>query len=141
MPPRDRGRYQGISANFVASSILGPLAGGLIVDHTTWRWIFYANLPLGGLAFAVVFATVPRLTRGRPHSIDYVGAALLTCGTTALLLGLIWGGNVYRWLSAPVIGTLTASVLLLVAFGLVERGCRRRSSRTTSFASPSSSPA
>ena len=54
VPPRDRGRYQGlIGAVFAASSIAGPAVGGFIVDNTTWRWIFLVNLPVGGLALAV----------------------------------------------------------------------------------------
>src|ERR671939_2045688 len=51
VPPRDRGRYQGlIGSVFAAASIIGPLIGGFIVDNTSWRWIFYVNLPVGGLA-------------------------------------------------------------------------------------------
>ena len=54
VPPRDRGRYQGlIGAVFGSASIIGPAVGGFIVDHTTWRWIFYVNLPVGALAFVV----------------------------------------------------------------------------------------
>src|SRR5947208_10182380 len=60
VPPRDRGRYQGlIGATFAAASIIGPAVGGLIVDNTTWRWIFYVNLPVGGLALVVVWLTMP----------------------------------------------------------------------------------
>src|ERR671939_1488093 len=61
VPPRDRGRYQGlIGSVFAASSIIGPLIGGFIVDNTSWRWIFYVNLPVGGLALAVILVTMPR---------------------------------------------------------------------------------
>src|SRR5439155_15859182 len=82
VPPRDRGRYQGIiSANFGASSIAGPAIGGLIVDNTSWRWIFYVNLPLGAIALFVVASALPRLAARREHSIDYFGAGLLAAGT------------------------------------------------------------
>src|SRR3954464_4200369 len=78
IPPRERGRYQGIfGAVFGVSTIIGPLLGGFFVDNLSWRWIFYVNLPVGaaGLAvIAVVFHT--RSTQGRP-SIDYLGAAVL----------------------------------------------------------------
>jgi EmrB/QacA subfamily drug resistance transporter len=122
VPPRDRGRYQGIiSASFACSSILGPLIGGLIVDNTTWRWIFYLNLPLGILAFAVVWMLVPQPTTRREHTIDYIGAALLTSGTTSLLIALIWGGASYPWLSPEVVGALAAAVVLLAGFAYVER--------------------
>jgi EmrB/QacA subfamily drug resistance transporter len=122
VPPRDRGRYQGlIGGTFATASIAGPALGGLIADNTTWRWIFYVNLPVGGLALLVIWLTMPRRTQRREHSIDYVGAALLAGGTTALLLGLVWGGREYPWLSPPVLGSLAAAAVLLAAFALVER--------------------
>jgi EmrB/QacA subfamily drug resistance transporter len=122
VPPRDRGRYQGlIGATFAAASIVGPLVGGLIVDHTTWRWIFYVNLPIGGLALLVVYLTMPRRAEKREHSVDWLGAALLAAGSCSLLLGLVWGGQQYPWGSAHVLGALAAAGVLLVAFGLVER--------------------
>jgi EmrB/QacA subfamily drug resistance transporter len=122
VPPRDRGRYQGIiSANFGASSILGPAIGGLIVDNTSWRWIFYVNLPLGAVALGALAVTMPKMAKRRDHSIDYLGAGLLAAGTAAILLGLIWGGRQYPWGSPQVIGALLAGVVVLAAFGLVER--------------------
>ena len=78
VPPRDRGRYQGlIGATFAFASIAGPALGGLIVDHTTWRWIFYINVPVGLLALIVISITMPKRTEKRPHSIDYRGFFLL----------------------------------------------------------------
>jgi EmrB/QacA subfamily drug resistance transporter len=125
VPPRDRGRYQGlIGATFASASIIGPLVGGFIVDNTTWRWIFYVNLPVGGLALVVVYLTMPRRTTRQEHSVDWLGASVLALGTTALLLGLVWGGRQYPWASTPVISALVASVLLLATFGLVERRAR-----------------
>jgi EmrB/QacA subfamily drug resistance transporter len=122
VPPRDRGRYQGlIGATFAAASIIGPLVGGLIVDHTTWRWIFYVNLPVGGLALLVVYLTMPRRAEKRAHTVDWLGGALLAAGSCALLLGLVWGGQQYPWASAHVLGALAAAVVLLVLFALVER--------------------
>jgi EmrB/QacA subfamily drug resistance transporter len=125
VPPRDRGRYQGlIGSVFAAASIVGPLVGGFIVDNTSWRWIFYVNLPVGGLALAVILVTMPRRPYKQEHSIDWVGAGVLALGTTALLLGLVWGGRDYPWASGPVLGALVAAVALLVLFGLVERRVR-----------------
>jgi len=123
VPPRDRGRYQGlIGSVFAGASIIGPLIGGFIVDNTSWRWIFYVNLPVGGLALAVILVTMPRRPFKQEHSIDWLGAALLALGTTALLLGLVWGGRDYPWGSPEVIGALAAAAaLLLLAFGFVER--------------------
>src|SRR3989475_1621582 len=122
VPPRDRGRYQGlIGSVFAGASIVGPLVGGFIVDNTSWRWIFYVNLPIGGLALAVILVTMPRRPSRQAHSIDCLGAALLAGATSALLLGLVWGGREYPWVSAEVIGALVAAVALTVVFGLVER--------------------
>jgi EmrB/QacA subfamily drug resistance transporter len=121
VPPRDRGRYQGlIGSVFAAASIIGPLIGGFIVDNASWRWIFYVNLPVGGLALAVILVTMPRRPYRQEHSIDWLGATMLALGTTALLLGLVWGGQDYPWGSAPVLAALAAAAVLLALFWLVE---------------------
>ena len=61
VPPRDRGRWQGlIGAVFAASSIIGPAVGGFIVDNASWRWVFLVNLPVGGIALVVISITMPR---------------------------------------------------------------------------------
>jgi EmrB/QacA subfamily drug resistance transporter len=125
VPPRDRGRYQGlIGSVFAAASIIGPLIGGFIVDNTSWRWIFYVNLPVGGLALLVILVTMPRRPYKQEHSIDWLGAGVLGLGTTALLLGLVWGGRDYPWGSSQVIGALLAAAGLLAAFGVIERRVR-----------------
>jgi EmrB/QacA subfamily drug resistance transporter len=122
IPPRDRGRYQGlIGSVFAAASIAGPLIGGFIVDNTSWRWIFFVNLPVGVVALAVILVTMPKRATRQEHSIDWLGAGILAAGTTALLLGLVWGGREYPWGSAEVVGALIASVVLLAIFALIER--------------------
>ncbi len=121
VPPRDRGRYQGlIGSVFAGASIVGPLIGGFIVDNLSWRWIFYVNLPVGGLALAVILVTMPSRPYKQEHSIDWLGAAILAAGTTALLVGLVWGGNEYPWGSPEVLGALIAAASLIAAFGFVE---------------------
>ena len=122
VPPRDRGRYQGlIGATFAAGSIIGPALGGLIVDHASWRWVFYVNLPVGAVALAVIAIAIPKRTQRRQHSLDLLGAMLLAGGTSSLLLGLVWGGEVHPWVSAQVLGAFAAAVVLLAGFTFVER--------------------
>jgi EmrB/QacA subfamily drug resistance transporter len=122
VPPRDRGRYQGlIGSVFAGASIIGPLIGGFIVDNTSWRWIFYVNLPVGGLALLVILVTMPRRPYRQDHSIDWLGAGILAAGTTALLLGLVWGGNEYPWASPEVVVALGAAAFFLAVFAVVER--------------------
>ena len=122
VPPRDRGRWQGlIGAVFAASSIIGPALGGFIVDNTTWRWVFFVNLPVGGLALVVVSLTMPRRAVTHRHVVDWVGAGLLAGGTAAFLMGLVWGGRAYGWTSGHVLGAFAGTALLLAAFALVER--------------------
>ena len=122
VPPRDRGRYQGlIGAVFGSASILGPAIGGFIVDNTTWRWIFYVNVPVGAAALGVIAATMPRRAAHADRSIDWVGAALLALSSTSLLLGLVWGGRQYPWSSGHVVGSLVAAVIVFALFLVYER--------------------
>src|SRR3954471_23141209 len=122
VPARDRGRWQGlIGAVFAASSIIGPAVGGFIVDNTTWRWVFFVNLPVGGLALLVISLTMPSRAALTEHAIDWLGAGLLAAGTGALLLGLVWGGRQYTWGSGHVVGALAGAGILLFVCGLVER--------------------
>jgi len=122
VPPRDRGRFHGLfSATFGAGAILGPAVGGLIVDNASWRWIFYVNLPVGGVALLVIALTLQEGATRSERTVDYAGAALLAAGSATLLLALVWAGAASSWLSARVLGTLGVAVALLAAFALVER--------------------
>src|SRR6201987_3806559 len=93
VPPRERGRYQGIFGGvFGISSVAGPLIGGLVVEHVSWRWVFYVNLPIGLVALVVLAFTLPNAAgRARPV-IDYLGAGLLSGGLRAIVLVTSLGG-------------------------------------------------
>ncbi|MFB6691722.1 DHA2 family efflux MFS transporter permease subunit [Streptomyces virginiae] len=121
VPPRERGRYQGLFGGvFGATSVLGPLLGGLFVDNLSWRWVFYINLPIGLVALVVIAAALHIPARPSKHTIDYLGTFLIACVATCLVLvaslGATWG-----WGSARIIGVAVLGVLLLAAFLLVER--------------------
>jgi EmrB/QacA subfamily drug resistance transporter len=122
VPPRDRGRWQGlIGAVFATASIAGPAIGGFIADNSTWRWVFLVNVPIAALALFVIWLTMPRRSVRADHSIDWLGAGLLSVGTAAFLLGLVWGGHDYAWSSGHVVVALSIAVVVLLAFALVER--------------------
>ncbi|HET6795453.1 MAG TPA: MDR family MFS transporter [Acidimicrobiales bacterium] len=115
--PRQRGRYQGyFGAVFAVASVGGPLLGGFFVDHLTWRWVFYINLPLGIVALVVTSTVLNLSFPRRPHRIDYLGSALMVGAVCAFLLVTVWGGTTYSWGSPQVLGALAAGAALLAAF-------------------------
>jgi EmrB/QacA subfamily drug resistance transporter len=123
--PRDRGRYQGLFGGvFGVASVVGPLLGGVIVEHVSWRWIFYVNLPLGAVAFTGLARTLPRLRgAGRPV-VDYAGAALVAVGLSAIVLVTSLGGNTWAWGAPETLITGGIGLAMLGAFSVVERRAR-----------------
>ncbi len=122
VPPRDRGRYQGLfGAVFGATSVLGPLLGGLFTEHLSWRWVFYVNLPIGVVALAVIATTLHIPVRSAKHTIDYLGTFLIASVATCLVLVASLGGTTWDWDSAQIIGLVVLGVVLAVVFVQVER--------------------
>ncbi|GAA4673793.1 MDR family MFS transporter [Phytohabitans rumicis] len=122
VPPRERGRYQGMMAGIMAiAMVAGPLLGGFIADNLSWRWAFYINLPLGGLALLVLITQMHLPKYRTEHKIDWLGAALLSVGITSLVLITTWGGNEYDWGSPQILGLVVLALLSLAAFALAER--------------------
>jgi EmrB/QacA subfamily drug resistance transporter len=119
--PRERGKYMGyIMAVMMIATIGGPLAGGFITDAFSWRWVFYINLPIGGVAL-VYLARVLKLPATRTgHKVDYLGAGLLGLAATAIVLVSTWGGTEFAWGSGRILGLCALALAATAAFLLVE---------------------
>src|SRR6202035_5449686 len=119
--PRERGQYMGyIMAVMMVATIGGPLLGGWITDAFSWRWIFYINLPLGGVALAYLAATLHLPRRRVEHRVDYLGALVLAVATTAIVLVSTWGGSQYGWASPQILALCAVAVVTVVLFIMIE---------------------
>lgn len=121
VPPRERGRYQGLIGGMMPLAFVGgPLLGGLLTDHLSWRWAFYVNIPLGIVALFVIGVGMRLHTQRIKARIDFIGAILLTTGVVALTLVASWGGTQYPWASWQIIGLAVVCVLALTSFVFAE---------------------
>jgi EmrB/QacA subfamily drug resistance transporter len=112
-----RARLQGLfSGVWGVAGVVGPALGGLITDSIGWRWVFYINLPFGLLAAVLVGVLLRERVEHHRRPIDYLGSATLTAGVTALLLGLLQGGEAWAWGSPESLATFGAAGLLLAVF-------------------------
>jgi EmrB/QacA subfamily drug resistance transporter len=121
IPPRERGKYQGLfAAVFGVSSVAGPLLGGWFTDNLGWEWIFFINIPIGVAALVVTSFALKLHHVRRAASVDYLGAAAIVGAVTSLVLYLSWAGPTEGWVSTTGIGLLVAMVVLIALFVLAE---------------------
>lgn len=122
IPARQLGRwmgYQGIA--FAVASVLGPVVGGLFVDHLSWRWAFFINAPFGALAIAIIVSQLHVPYRRLQHAIDWSGAGLLMAALACFIVLTSLGGTDFGWGSPTAIGFMAAIALATVLFALRER--------------------
>ncbi|KAI9035222.1 uncharacterized protein KD926_004269 [Aspergillus affinis] len=123
VPLAQRGAYIGLMFVFFAiGTSLGPFIGGTIVSNTTWRWVFYLNLPIGGVGLVLLILFL-QVNYNREMSIgeklkrlDYFGNLLLISTIVSILIALSWGGTRYPWSSGHVIAPLIIGLLGIPAF-------------------------
>lgn len=128
VPLRQRGNYLAAIFGLVAiGTALGPFFGGLIVQYSDWRWVFWLNLPVGGVALLLLFFFLHVKSKKEPTlamslgKIDWVGNALFVTAVSSTLVGLGWAGSVYPWSSFRVIVPLILGLLGLGAFLVLEK--------------------
>jgi EmrB/QacA subfamily drug resistance transporter len=119
--PRERGQYMGyMMAAMMLAMVAGPLVGGYITQHWSWRWIFYINMPIGGAAMIYLWATLHLPRKRVEHKIDYLGATVIAIFSTGVVLLTSWGGSQYAWGSWEILMLAAISAVSLVAFFFVE---------------------
>lgn len=121
-PPSRRGRITGLmGAVFGLASVIGPAVGGFLTDGPGWRWCFYVNVPVGIIAFVILYTSFPKVALSKEkRSIDYLGALTLVLSIVSLLLSLSWGGRDYAWGSPLILSLLGFGVLMLGLFLFTE---------------------
>jgi len=121
--PRERGRYSGLLGGvFAIGTVAGPLIGGLLVDTSWlgWRWCFYVGVPFAAVALVLLQRTLHLPVVKRTVTIDYLGAAFLTAGVSALLIWVSLAGHQFAWASLETVLFVGGGVLAIAAFVVTE---------------------
>ncbi|KGO66576.1 Major facilitator superfamily domain, general substrate transporter [Penicillium italicum] len=118
--------YMGaMTSVFAIASLLGPILGGAIVDHTTWRWVFFLNGPGVALSLLILIPAIPNLgekiiENEKLRRIDVIGGLLSLAWPILLIFALEEGGQAYSWKSSVIIGTLVGSGVGVFVFVFYE---------------------
>jgi EmrB/QacA subfamily drug resistance transporter len=133
---RDRGTAFGVwGAVSAAATAAGPIAGGLLTQHGSWRWIFFVNLPVSVLAVVMTLRAISPERSGARHRIDVAGIASFTLSAGAVTFALIRASE-DGWLSARTLGRLALGAVALLGFVLIERRTPRPVLDLALFRSP-----
>ncbi|TFY63949.1 hypothetical protein EVJ58_g2941 [Rhodofomes roseus] len=122
VPLSERGLYNGlIGIAWAMAGSMGPIVGGALAQNGQWRWLFYLNLPICGVAaiimtFCLRVQTPPGTLREKLRRVDWLGTFLVIAATAACVIGLTWSGIQYSWTSAPVLAPLIIGIVGMVAF-------------------------
>lgn len=120
--PRERAKWTGLMmAIFGFSSVIGPTLGGVMIDHMEWKWLFWMFLPLGLIAFVMIWVMFPRTAVDKTAKIDYWGSLFLSLAIIALLLGFSWAGSEHPWGSPEILGLFAAALLFTIILLFIER--------------------
>ena len=122
VPARERGKFLGpLGAVFGVSSVAGPLIGGLLTEHLSWRWCFWINVPVGLVALGIALKYMNLPSKKSTAPIDIWGITLMIVITTSLVLITSWGGRDYAWDSSLIMAMIAGTLLAVGVFVLVER--------------------
>ncbi|KAL0566658.1 hypothetical protein V5O48_015343, partial [Marasmius crinis-equi] len=123
---QERGTYNAIlGLAWAVAATVGPLVGGSLAQKGLWRWLFYLNLPVCGVAIiaAIFLLRLPKpqgKLREKLQKMDWIGNFLVIASSVVFIIGLSWGGSVYPWSSFRVIATLTAGFFGFIFFLIYE---------------------
>ncbi|KAH9918458.1 iron permease [Fomitopsis serialis] len=126
VPLSERGIYNGlIGIAWAMASGIGPIVGGALAQKGQWRWLFYLNIPICGVAGAIMILFLrvrapPGTLKEKVRRIDWLGTFLVIAATTACVIGLTWSGVQYSWSSAPVLAPLIIGLVGMVVFIMYE---------------------